>query len=193
MQIINWGITYEKNDSKPGKIEYLTCRREAKRCAPIAVIFILFAGFIFAGAMFGRSKELHSDFYKSLFLSISVGLLGIGWFYYSVSGNSKRKHFKKMGQCFPGYIIEAESRGIPAGDGTFYLLISFEDNGKKIKYSEAYSGDPNVYLQSRNCNIYKYKNKYIEADLVPVDELTETHYLNIPISDFQGFSKDKYV
>ena len=54
-------------------------------------------------------------------------------------------------------------------------------------------GSPNIYLKSRNCNIYKYKNKYIEADLETVEEITDTYYLGIPTTKFQGFFKDKYV
>lgn len=182
-----------KNGFRLRKIKYITHRQQAKRCAPIAIVFILIAGYMFVASMFGQINEQNQDDYEYLFMSISIGILCIGWFLYSISGNFKRNSFKKNGECFPGYIIGTEEICNSKGSDIYFLLISFDDNGKKIKYSEAYSGDPNVYLQSRSCNIYKYKNKYIEADLVSVDEITDTHYLDIPITEFKGFSKDTYV
>ncbi|MBO6207955.1 MAG: hypothetical protein J6N53_14050 [Lachnospiraceae bacterium] len=183
----------KKNRHRFCKIKYKTRRQQAERCAPIAMVFILLAGYMFAAFLFGHMREQRQDYYEYLFMAISIGGLCIGWFFYSVSGNLKRNNFKKNGICFPGYIIGAEEICDSTGSGTFFLLILFDDNGKKIKYSEAYCGDPNIYLQSRSCNIYRYKNKYIEADLLHVEELTDKHYLNIPITKYKGLSKDTYV
>ncbi len=64
---------------------------------------------------------------------------------------------------------------------SYHLMVSFNDNGEKILYTEAYKGYPSSRLKSANCNVYKWKGKYIEADF-DLKSTYETHQsVMIPI------------
>ncbi|MBO6297877.1 MAG: hypothetical protein J6N53_03440 [Lachnospiraceae bacterium] len=82
---------------------------------------------------------------------------------YFLSFNTKRNKYKRIGQCIPGRIIGADMV-YGRHESSYHLMISFYDNGEKVLYTEAYKGDPRFRLKSLRCNVYKWKDKYIEAD-----------------------------
>lgn len=76
----------------------------------------------------------------------------------------------KRGICIPGSIISAERIVGGKRKRAYFLNIQFFDGVYKIRYTEAYFGDPNDILKNRRCNIYKWKGKYIEADFNTLDK-----------------------
>ncbi len=128
-----------------------------------------------------------------LWLLIIAAVICIYWFIYSITCNTKRRIYKKKGKRFSGVIIGAEEERTGRGSNTYYLLISFYDEHRRIKYTEGYVGDPNYYLISRKCSIYKYNGEYIEADLVPGKFFNEASGLGISITKYKKTSKNRYV
>ena len=147
-------------------------------CINLCIVVVLFLG-----------KEVPALMY----LQLPIELLSICYLIYCLTYDIKRKRYKNNGECFQGYIIGAEEQYYDNGSNTFYLLISFDDNGKKIKYTEGYVGDPNLYLVSRMCSIYKYNGEYIEADLIQGEHINESSTLGIPTTNYQKSSKKMYV
>ena len=111
------------------------------------------------------------------FIGLYIGLLSILGFVFCWTSDVKRKRFMKYGKKFNGYIIGAEWHFNGRGEDIFYLLISFHEDGtKKIHYTEGYVGNPNYKLQNRECEIYKWHNKYIETGFHPLNK-KENQYL----------------
>lgn len=136
------------------------------------------------------SAKSMGDYYPA-YSEVLVGLLGVLVFTYYCTYDVKRNIFKKKGERFQGHIIGAERLVSGRGEWTYYLKISFYDNGKKIKYTEGYAGDPNKKLKSCECYIYKWKGKYIEGDLVALDKKEKSVNLKIPISKYGTDKKKK--
>lgn len=128
--------------------------------------------------------------YYPKFAAISIGLFGIAVFGYYITYDEKRNIYKK-GERFQGYIIGADEFMSGRGDWTYYLKISFYDDGEKIKYTEGYAGNPNKKLKNREGNIYKWKGKYIESDFKTLDKKEKPVNLKIPISKYGRNSKKK--
>lgn len=162
-------------------------RRENNLCEATYILFICV--FFFLGVMLFWRKETPI----LLYLQIPIELSAICYFAYCITYDKKRKSYKKHGERIQGYIIGAEERIYGKGSNTFYLLISFDDNGKKIKYTEGYVGDPNYYLISRICSIYKCNGEYIEADFVTRGNFKDSSGLGIPITKYQKNSKKMCV
>ena len=64
-----------------------------------------------------------------------------------------------------------------------------------MRYTEGYVGNPNYKLKNISCAVYKWKDKYIEADFNVLDKKEKPHYLEIPISKYKHFRRKgkKYV
>lgn len=120
--------------------------------------------------------------YYPAYAEICVGLLGASVFGYYSTYDVKRNIYKKRGECFRGHIIGADVLMSGRGEWTYYLKISFYDNGDKVKYTEGYAGNPNSKLKSCVCNIYKWKGKYIEGDFIALEKKESPINLKIPIS-----------
>ena len=131
--------------------------------------------------------------YYPVYAEAGIALLGIIVFGYHITYNVKRNIYKKKGECFQGYIIGADVLVNGRGEWTYYLKISFYDNGKKIKYTEGYAGDPNKKLKNCKCNIYKWRGKYIESDLMTLEQKAMPTNLKIPISKCGRSKKKMYV
>lgn len=124
--------------------------------------------------------------------SICCALVGLAVFIYCWTCNLKRNLYRKRGEHFEGRIIGAERSFNGRGQDTYYLLISFYENGiRKIRYTEGYVGNPNRKLKSRGCSIYKYRDRYIETDLNVLASQDKSPNLNIPISKRRGIRKAK--
>ena len=113
-------------------------------------------------------------------------LLGIIPFVYCLSYDAKRNAYKKKGICIQGHIIGTYKVSNRRGAGTYYLKICFWDNGKKIMHTEGYVDNPNFMLSASSCNIYKWRGKYIEADLNTLEN-EKSHKLEIPIEETDFF------
>lgn len=144
-------------------------------------------------ACFGIAISKSWGEYYPVYSEASVGLLGIVVFGYYSTYNVKRNIYKKRGECFRGYIIGADVLISGRGEWTYYLKISFFDNGKKIKYTEGYAGDPNKKLKNCECNIYKWRGKYIESDFKTLGKKEKPVNLKIPISKCGRSNKKMYV
>lgn len=129
--------------------------------------------------------------YYPKYAAVSIGLFGIAVFGYYITYNVKRNIFKKKGERFQGYIVGADEFVRGRGDWTYYLKISFYDDGEKIKYTEGYAGNPNKKLKNRECNIYKWRGKYIESDFTTLEKKEKPANLKIPISKYGRGSKMK--
>ena len=125
-------------------------------------------------------QNMTADDISTLVLALCCILTGALLLAYFLTYDVKRNKFKQNGECIPGRIIGAQEvvsrRGV-----TYYLLIAFNDNGTKIRYTEGYKGDPNLKLRSRDCNIYKLNGKYIEADFQALGKDEWAQALNIPV------------
>ena len=168
------------------KTKYKTRRQDNTYVGAISSILCLFCCIIY-----GVDSKI-DDLYIFCLL-VLMGILCVFWFIYSITYNTKRQIFKKKGECILGYIVGAEEELTGRGLNTYYLFISFYDGCEKIKYTEGYVGNPNHYLKSRRCHIYKYKDKYIEADFISAEKSLNSCILDIPISKYQHNSKKKYV
>ena len=174
--------------SDSGQRRYITYKQKDATMSGFFSIFFLccWCGICFSG------QELFETKFPYV-IQILVALLCVGWFAYTATYNSKRIKYKERGQKLNGYILEAERKEMGRGGSQYFLLIAFHDNGSKIKYSEGYADNPNDYLKSRRCSIYKYKDKYIEADFICADDSESSGRLNIPISKYRRDSRKKYV
>lgn len=131
-------------------------------------------------------------YYYPIIGSICCALLGLAVFIYCWTCNVKRNLYKKRGEYFEGKVIGAERSFNGRGEDTYYLLISFYENGtRKIRYTEGYVGNPNKKLKGLGCSIYKYGGRYIEADLNILASQEKIRNLNIPISKRRGIRKNK--
>lgn len=159
---------------------------KTKRQAQIgfSIYFLIGSMCGFWGIVLSRSM---GDYYPP-YAEACVGLLGLFVFVYYITYDVKRNIYKKKGERFQGHIIGADELISGRGKSTYYLKISFYDNGKKIKYTEGYAGNPNKKLKSYECYIYKWKGKYIEGDFVALGKTDKPVNLKIPIS---VYGKDK--
>ena len=108
-----------------------------------------------------------------------VSLVVIIFDLYCFSGDYIRWKYKRNGIRLEGYIDSAKESFNGRGENRYYLDISFEDNGKKVRHTEAYIGNPNNKLTSRKCSVYKYGDKYIESDFDT--KRAEGVFMKIPI------------
>ena len=113
------------NKKNTKRVAYRTYRQKAEDSTFFAVYFFI-SGCVGFGIAF--SDEMKESPHL-LIMPIAVGILTIGWFVYSISGNAKRNKYKKKGECFPGYIIGAEMLLTGERYNRYCLLISFNDNG----------------------------------------------------------------
>ncbi|MBO6207589.1 MAG: hypothetical protein J6O73_11680 [Lachnospiraceae bacterium] len=113
-------------------------------------------------------------------VAIALFSIGILYFVYSLVGVFRHNVYKKYGLCIPGRIIGAE-RILGRKNGRYFLKIQFFDEVMKIRYTEAYLGNPNHILQDCFCNIYKWRGKYIESDFNTLNEKEESFVEIIPI------------
>lgn len=120
-------------------------------------------------------------------VAMSIFLTGILFFIHSVTYDRKRNIYKKNGISIPGNIISAERMLGTEKTKKYFLKIQFYDEGNKIRYTEAYVGNPNTILKNCNCNIYKWKGKYIEADFNILDKENKTTEEIIPIKIIFGY------
>lgn len=116
-------------------------------------------------------------------LIVAIGLFSFGilYFLYSLVCVIRRYVYKKNGTCIQGCIIGAERIMGQKRTGSYFLKILFFDEVKKVRYTEAYMGNPNDILQDCFCNIYKWKGKYIEADFNTLGEKQESFVEMIPV------------
>ena len=127
-----------------------------------------------------------------LCMGICTTIIGIGIFIYCWTCNFKRNRMKEKGKRYEANIIGAEWLLNGRGEDTYFLLISFHDNGeRKIRYTEGYVGNPNYKLKNIGCEIYKWKNKYIETGFAVRDKNEKLGKLNIPITKYHFFQKKK--
>ena len=161
-------------------------QRQAK--VGVSLIFLIICVCMCIGIALSKS----SGEYYPAYAEICVGLLGAIVFGYYITYDVKRNIYKKKGECFRGHIIGADVLVSGRGKWTYYLKISFYDNGEKVKYTEGYAGNPNSKLKSCICNIYKWKGKYIEADFDVLEKKEKPNNLNVPISKY-GRKKKIYV
>ncbi|MCR4806587.1 MAG: hypothetical protein K5857_02815 [Lachnospiraceae bacterium] len=123
------------------------------------------------------------SFSKSTFVFLAmIFIMAIAHLAYCFSGDFKRKRYKKYGTKFEGYIDSARKSKGGRGYDRYYLNISFNDGGRKTRRTEAYIEDPCKVLRSRECSVYKYRGKYIEADFQPAEKGSKG-CLDIPVSD----------
>ena len=167
-----------------GSLKYKT-KRQA--CIWVAVWILIACLCWFISIVYGRNRNE----YFIPGIEYFILLFGIGVLTYFLTYDVKRNHFIKCGECIPGCITGAECEVNGRGEWTYYLLISFYDNGQKIKFTEGYVGDPNDKLKSCECNIYKWNGKYIEADLQPLEREQMPVKLNIPVNKYRGKNKNK--
>ena len=126
------------------------------------------------------------------FVGLYIGLLSILGFVYCWTSDVKRKVFRKYGKKFNGYIIGAEWRLNGRGEDTYYLLISFHEDGtRRIRYTEGYVGNPNCKLRNMECEIYKWHNKYIEMGFNLLNKNEKPVPLHIPITTYHFLKKKK--
>jgi hypothetical protein len=131
--------------------------------------------------------------YYSAYTEIAFVLLGLSVFGYYITYDLKRNVYKKNGECFQGHIIGADVIISGRGEWTYYLKISFFDDGEKIKYTEGYEGNPNKKLKNCECNIYKWRGKYIESDFKTLEKKEKPVNLKIPINKRGRSKKKNYV
>lgn len=151
-----------------------------KRQSNIGIGFLcLLSTFCFGGwVLLAREEDDHFAVVKAVIIFL-VGILSLIFF---LTYNVKRSIFKRHGKCIPGKIIGAESV-YGRYENSCHLMISFYDNGEKVLYTEAYKGYPSSRLKSTNCNVYKWKGKYIEADLDLKSKKEIYQRLMIPIQE----------
>ena len=118
---------------------------------------------------------------SSLVFLAMISIMAIAHLAYCFSGDFKRDRYKRYGTRFKGYIDSARMSRGGRGYNRYYLNISFDDGGRKIRHTEAYVVDPRKALKSRECSVYKYKGKYIEADFMPAQKGSKG-WLDIPVS-----------
>lgn len=170
-------------------MKYKTRREYHKGLSIICLLFGI-CGFGIAGLCIltyaGESDDL------TIRMGICSAIIGIGIFIYCWTCNVKRNRIKKKGERYEANIIGAEWLLNGRGEDTYYLLISFYENGeRKIRYTEGYVGSPNYKLKSTKCEIYRWKNKYIETEFEVLDKKENPVQLNIPITKYRFFHKKK--
>ena len=162
-------------------------QRQAK--VGVSLFFLIICLCMCMGIMISKSWGERYPAYAE----VSIGLLGMVVFGYHITYNVKRNIYKKKGECFKGYIIGADVLVSGRGEWTYYLKISFFDDGKKIKYTEGYAGNPNKKLKNCECNIYKFRGKYIESDFKTLEKKEKPANLKIPINKCGRIKKKMYV
>jgi hypothetical protein len=142
-------------------MKYKTIIERQKGWALIALLISILTFFSVVQSIIYKYYEL------PLFPKVLIFVGGFFFFIYSWTANYVRHMFYKKAIRFDATIIGAEGLYNPGGEDTFYLIIEFwEGKEKKTKYTQAYYGNPNYYLKSKNCSVYKYGNKYLEGDFV---------------------------
>ena len=171
------------------KLKYITMGQE--------ILFILYmlAGMLLCyGVLYTTIYFIWNDHETPIYVGPGLLLLGIiiwGFCFYNAD-TRRRNRYKKHGECFPGVIVGADRQSIPRGKDEYFLIIEFEENGeKKIKYTQGYSGNPIDYLQSCKCNIYKWRGRYIEADLQVKQSRKQVIELRIPIGIYKDFDRKR--
>ena len=119
-----------------------------------------------------------------VFLTV-IFIMALAYIAYCYSGNLRRKKYKKYGTRLDGYIESAQESFGGRGYNRYYLKISFHDERRRARYTEAYIENPCYVLKSRKCSVYKYKGKYLEGDFMIADKRSDGQ-LSIPVSKRRG-------
>ena len=154
-------------------------------------IMIPYIGILIALSMAGFSYILED--YTSFIPFLIISLLLLNCISYSI----KKFVFKIFGKKYIGKIVKAEMV-IGRGENTYFLFIEFYKNKKKlIRRTSGYMGNPNQYLQNKNCHVYEILGMFIENDLNTRTKFPDStdDYLDIKIEPHKMFMPkgNKYV
>ena len=170
-------------------MKYKTRREYHKGLSIICLLFGIYSFVVVILNVITYSRESDN---MDMRMSIFSTVMWVGIFVYCWTCNFKRNRMKKRGKRYEANIIGAEWLLNGRGEDTYFLLISFHENGeRKIRYTEGYVGNPNYKLKSTKCEIYKWKNKYIETGFEVRDKKEKSGKLNIPITKYRFFEKKK--
>lgn len=161
-------------------MKYKTVREAQKALVIIPFILGIFAiCILILTLMTGKNDDL------LMIITLTI-ILGIGSFIYCWSGPIIQKHYYKKGKRYDAVIIGAEWLLNGRGEDTYYLIIRFYDDTKRLLYrkTNGYVGSPNVKLKSENCSVYEWKGKYMEGDFQTVEKGTKG-CLNIPVTKYK--------
>jgi hypothetical protein len=147
---------------KMGKaMKYQTVSERQKGWALIALLISILTFFSVVQSIVYGYYDL------PLFPRVLIVFGGFLFFIYTWTTNYVRRIFYKKAIRFDGTIVAAEGLYNAGGENTFYLIIEFFDGDeKRLKYTQAYYGNPNHYLKSKHCSVYKYRGKYLEGDFM---------------------------
>lgn len=171
-------------------MKYKTKRERFKYISIIGLLI----GLLGFGALFLSCfvEEEAEDRFVEVGTILPISIAVIIQFFYCWTYDVRRNRMRKYGEKFEARIIGADCKINVKDEYTFYLMIQFFENGeKKIRYTEGYCGNPNLKLRSTSCNVYKWKNKYIEADLEALDKNEKPYNMRIPITPYRLFRKNK--
>lgn len=162
-------------------MKYKTVREANKGYTIIGLVIGSFGLFVAILCVFAYKGENNNT---NIVMNLILAFIGIGSFVNSWTCNLKRNKMKRHGEKFKARIIGAQCLFNARDEDTFFLLIEFYENGeKKIRYTEGYYGNPNHYLRSAACEVYKWKNKYIETGFDVLDK-KEKPYLKQELTSF---------
>ena len=161
-------------------MKYKTCR-EAYKPHTIALLVIAIGAVLACIiAYLIETNEGMIPFYAV------VAVLGMVGFIYCWSEKHIRNYYYCNGKRYDAVIVGAEWLFNGGGEDTYYLIIAFYDDSKRLLYrkTNGYVGSPNVKLKSSKCAVYEWKGKYMEGDFQTVEKGTKG-CLDIPVTKYK--------
>ena len=147
---------------------------ENKRLSRKGIFSCLFIIFVFMAIyLITRNEEDVSSYIQALLVLLAGG----GPLVYSSAYEKMRDYCKQYGERIPGRITSVYR----CNWDEYYLAISFFDGKEKRLITGVYTANPNFCLKDCNCNIYKWKDRYVEADFNSLSKDEQSQVLQIPV------------